>query len=141
MTPSAVGRPRPGGLALGLGAQGEEVATGCKAHEPYVWSLGRSAPTVQRWRPAPADRTVRLWDTGRLLRTRYQAHHEAEALRPQAERLVDAIWRQKKDPAGVVEALRTVQKLSEPLRQASLLAALRRASLPAVAAGSPARVP
>jgi hypothetical protein len=61
------------------------------------------------------------------LKTRYQARREDEALRPEAERLVESLWRQKHDPAGVADALRADRALSEPLRQAALRAVLRRA--------------
>jgi hypothetical protein len=75
------------------------------------------------------DSTVRLWDTA-LLKTRYQARREAEALRPEAERLVEKLWRQKNDPAEVVEAIRADRALSEPLRHAAQVAVLRRAMPP-----------
>ena len=72
---------------------------------------------------------------------RYQARRAAEALRPEAERLVESLWRQKHDPAGVVDALRADRVLSEPLRQAALLAVLRRAPPPGAAAGNPPEPP
>jgi hypothetical protein len=83
-----------------------------------------------------ADNTVRLWDTAPL-KARYRARHEAEALRPEADRLVEALWREKDDPAGVVEALRADPALSEPLRQEPLRAVLRRAIPPETAPGDP----
>jgi hypothetical protein len=58
-------------------------------------------------------------------------------LRPAAERLVERLWRQKNDPAGVVDALRADQALSESLRQAALRAVLRRAQPLGAAAGQP----
>jgi WD40 repeat protein len=119
-------------------ARGEEVAR-LQGHTNYVWSLAFS-PDGTTLASGSGDRTVRLWDTAPL-RTRYQARHEAEALRPEAERLVEGVWRQKNDPAGVVEALRADRALSEPLRQASLRAALRRASLPGAALGNPTEAP
>jgi hypothetical protein len=57
---------------------------------------------------------------------RYQARREAAALRPEAERLVEQLWREKNDPAEVVAALRADRVLSEALRQAALRAVLRR---------------
>ena len=79
---------------------------------------------------------VRLWDTAPL-KTRYQARRAAAALRPEAERLVEQLWRQKNDAAAVVEALRADGALSEPLRQAALRAVLRRARPPTDAPGKP----
>jgi hypothetical protein len=82
------------------------------------------------------DFTVRLWDTAPL-KTRYQARREAAALRPEAERLVEQLWREKNDAAAVVEALRSDGALREPLRQAALRAVLRRAQPPEAAPGHP----
>ena len=63
------------------------------------------------------DGTVRLWDTAPL-KTRYQARREAEALRPEAERLVERLFQEKKDPSAVVAALRRAAA-QEVLRLAS----------------------
>ena len=108
-------------------ATGEEVAR-LQGHTGYVWSLAFS-PDGATLVSGSGDFTVRLWDTAPL-QTRYQARREAEALRPEAERLVGALWRQKNDPPGVVEALRADGSLSEPLRHAALREVLRRASPP-----------
>jgi hypothetical protein len=80
------------------------------------------------------DNTIRLWDTAPL-KTHYRARREADVLRLEAERLVEQLWRQKFDSAGVVEALRADNSLSEPLRHAALRAVLRRAQPPEPAAG------
>ncbi len=115
-------------------ARGEEVAQ-LQGHTSYVWSLAFS-PDGATLASGSGDFTVRLWDTAPL-KTRYQARREAEALRPEAQRLVDSLWQQKRDPAGVVEALRADRALSEPLRQAALRAVLRRALPPEAAPGNP----
>ena len=115
-------------------ARGEEVAR-LQGHTSYVWSLAFS-PDGATLASGSGDNTVRLWDTAPL-KTRYQARREAEALRPEAERLVESLWRQKNDPAEVVEALRADRVLSEPLRQAALRAVLRRAIPPETAPGNP----
>jgi WD40 repeat protein/tRNA A-37 threonylcarbamoyl transferase component Bud32 len=113
-------------------ARGEEVAR-LPGHTSYVWSLAFS-PDGATLASGSGDFTVRLWDTAPL-QVRYQARRAAEALRPEAERLVETFWRQKPDPAGVVDALRADRALGEPLRQAALRAVLRRASPPDAAAG------
>jgi hypothetical protein len=102
---------------------GQEVAH-LPGHTSYIWSLAFS-PDGQTLVSGSGDSTVRLWDTAPL-RERYQARRRAEALRPEAQRLVEQLWRQKNDPAQVVEALRADRALSAPLRQAALRAVLRR---------------
>src|SRR5262249_52734699 len=77
--------------------RGEEVAR-LQGHTTYVWSLAFS-PDGATLASGSGDFTVRLWDTAPL-RMRYQARREAEALRPEAERLVAKLWREKNDPAG-----------------------------------------
>ena len=113
-------------------ARGEEVAR-LQGHTNYVWSLAFS-PDGATLASGSGDFTVRLWDTAPL-KVRYRARREAEALRPEAERLVESLWRQKHDPAEVVDALRADRELSEPLRQAALRAVLRRARPPEAAPG------
>jgi WD40 repeat protein len=105
-------------------SRGEEV-TRLQGHTDYVWSLAFS-PDGATLASGSGDFTVRLWDTAPL-KVRYEARREAEALRPEAERLVESFWRQKHDLAGVVEALRADRALSEPLRRTALRAVLRRA--------------
>jgi WD40 repeat protein len=105
-------------------ARGVEVAR-LPGHIIYVWSLAFS-PDGTTLASGSGDSTVRLWDTAPL-NTRYQARREAAALRPEAERLVERLQRQKHDAAAVVEASRADGALSEALRLAALRAVLRRA--------------
>jgi eukaryotic-like serine/threonine-protein kinase len=116
-------------------ATGEEVAR-LPGHTSYVWSLAFS-PDGNTLASGSGDFTGRLWDTAPL-KTRYQARREAEALRPEAERLVESLWRLKNNPTTVVETLRGDRALSEPLRHAALRAVLRRAMPPE---GAPGKAP
>lgn len=104
-------------------ARGEEVAQ-LQGHSSYIWSLSFS-PDGTTLASGSGDHTVRLWDTAPL-KARYQARRAAEALRPEAERLVDELWRRKHDPAAVVDSLRADGTLEEALRQAAFHAVLRR---------------
>jgi WD40 repeat protein len=105
--------------------RGEEVAR-LPGHMSYIYSLAFS-PDGATLVSGSGDTTVRLWDTAPL-KVRHQARREAAALRPAAERLVEALWRQKMDAAEVVESLRTDRALSEPLRHAALREVLRRST-------------
>ena len=79
---------------------------------------------------------MRLWNT-EPLRERNQARRAAAALRPEAERLVEQLWREKNDWTAVAEALRADGALSEALRQAALRVVLRRAQPPTDVPGKP----
>ncbi len=115
-------------------ARGEDVAR-LPGHKSFVWSLAFSADGATL-ASGSGDATVGLWDTAPL-KARYQARRAAESLRPEAERLVEQVWRQENDPAEVVKALRADRSLSEPLRQAALRAVLRRTQPAEPAPGNP----
>jgi WD40 repeat protein/tRNA A-37 threonylcarbamoyl transferase component Bud32 len=114
-------------------ARGEVVAR-LPGHSSYVWSLAFS-PDGATLVSGSGDSTVRLWDTAPL-KARYQARRAAEALRPEAERLIEQLWQQKKNPDEVVESLRADRAVGEPLRQAALRAVLRRTSPPEATPGN-----
>jgi WD40 repeat protein len=118
--------------------RGDEVAR-LPGHSSYVWSLAWS-PDGTTLASGSGDSTVRLWDTAPL-KTRNDARREAAALRPEAERLVEQLWRQKNDAAGVANALRADAALSEPLRHAALREVLRRAPPPDPEPGNPNDLP
>jgi WD40 repeat protein/predicted Ser/Thr protein kinase len=116
-------------------ASGKEVAH-LPGHTSYIWSLAFS-PDGKTLTSGSGDSTVRLWDT-EPLKKRYQARRAAEALRPEAERLVEQLWQKKKKTSEeVVKALRADATLSEPLRQAALRAVLRKVLPPVAAPGKP----
>jgi WD40 repeat protein/serine/threonine protein kinase len=94
-----------------------------RGHANYVFSLawdsqGRTLAS------ASGDSTVRLWDTVPL-EQRLLARQEMAALRPQAEDLVNRLFREGGSATTVAQRLRNEQGLSEPLRRAARHALLR----------------
>jgi hypothetical protein len=84
----------------------------------------RTVTAIAHPRPGEDERT-RLWDT-EPLRVRHRARREVEPLRPEAERLVDRLTREKKEAPLVAQSLKEDGALSEPLRRAAFHALLRR---------------
>src|SRR5262249_16454024 len=107
-------------------ATGTEVAR-LQGHRNYVFSLAFS-PDGTTLASGSGDFTVRLWDTAPLAE-RMKARREAESLRPKAERLVRRLVRKVKEPAEVVQAVRSDPSLSEPLRREVQRAIWRRLAL------------
>jgi WD40 repeat protein/tRNA A-37 threonylcarbamoyl transferase component Bud32 len=125
---------RDGAVWLWDVKRGEEVVR-LPGHKSYVWSLAFS-PDGATLASGSGDATVRLWDTAPL-KARYDARRQAAALRPEAERLVEQLWREKNDPAEVVATLRAARVPSEALREEALRAVLRQVQPPKAAPGNP----
>jgi eukaryotic-like serine/threonine-protein kinase len=101
-----------------------EVVARLEGHANYVFSLTFS-PDGATLVSGSGDGTVRIWDTQPPAR-RHQARREAEALRPEAERLVERLVAELRKPDQVVARLRADQSLSDPLRRATVRAVMRR---------------
>jgi WD40 repeat protein len=119
---------RDGAVWLWDLATGQEAAR-LRGHMNYVYSLAFS-PDGKSLVSGSGDNTVRLWDA-EPLRERYLARRAAEALRPDAERLVERLFREKKDANQVAAALRADRALSEPRRDTALRELLRQSTMPA----------
>jgi hypothetical protein len=104
-------------------ATGQEVAR-LDGHTNYVFSLSYS-PDGASLVSGSGDGTVRIWETESPAR-RLQARREAEALRPTAERLVEGLFAELREPDLVVARLRADANLTAPLLHAALRALMRR---------------
>ncbi len=91
-----------------------------QGHASYVFSLAFS-PDGATLASGSGDSTVRLWDTMPLAE-RVKSRQKAESLRPQAEQLIENLFRKLKEPAEVDRALRTDPELTaERRRQAQMV--------------------
>jgi hypothetical protein len=93
-------------------------------HTNYIFSLAFS-PDGATLVSGSGDGTVRLWDTEPPAR-RLEAGRQADALRPDAERLVARLFTELREADDVVARLRADLTLSDPQRRAALLAVNRR---------------
>jgi WD40 repeat protein len=104
-------------------ATGQEVAR-LEGHANYVFSLAFS-PDGTSLASGSGDGTVRIWDTESPA-MRHQARRKAEALRPEAVRLVASLFSELGEPAQVVARLRADTKLSDLLRHMAVREVMRR---------------
>jgi WD40 repeat protein len=104
-------------------ATGQEVAR-LEGHTNFVFSLAFS-PDGTSLASGSGDGTVRIWDT-KMPILRHQARRVAEALRPEAERLVSRLFTELREPDQVVARLRADSSLSDPLRHMAVRAVMRR---------------
>ena len=140
--------------AVAFHPDGTRLATAGRDGVIWLWDLARGEEVVRL--PGPQELRLvaglqrRRRDAGVRLRRQHGSpvgHGAAEdslpgpargrGLRPEAERLVEQVWRQENDPAEVVAALRADRSLSEPLRQAALRSVLRRTQPSEPAPGNP----
>jgi eukaryotic-like serine/threonine-protein kinase len=103
-------------------AAGEDVAR-LEGHMNYVFSLAFS-PDGRSLASGSGDGTVRIWDTESPA-LRHQARREAEALRPEAQRLVARLFNALREPDQVVARLRADASLSDQLRHMAVREVMR----------------
>jgi WD40 repeat protein len=106
-----------------------DVATGAEVarlhgHRNYVFELAFS-PDGATLASGSGDFTVRLWDTVPLAE-RLKARRDAEAARPEAERLAVRLFGEGKEPAEVARAVWSDHSLNDPLRREAQRAIWRR---------------
>ncbi len=104
-------------------ATGREVAR-LDGHANYVFALAFS-PDGRSLASGSGDNTVRIWDTESPA-LRHQARREAEALRPEAQRLVSRLFSELHEPDQVVASLRANIALSGLLRHMAVREVMRR---------------
>ena len=94
-----------------------------QGYTSFVWALAFCLD-VAMLASSSGDATVRLWGTAPL-KTRYQARRKADAVRPEAVRLVGRLLAELREPTLVVSRLREDGSVSAPLRRAVLREVLR----------------
>jgi eukaryotic-like serine/threonine-protein kinase len=104
-------------------ATGQEVAR-LEAHTNYVFSLAFS-PDGRSLVSGSGDGTVRVWDTESPA-VRHPARREAEALRPEADRLVARLVTELHELDKVAAHLRADTSLSDLLRHMAVREVMRR---------------
>ncbi len=97
-------------------------------HTGYIFGLAFS-PDGKTLVSGSGDFTVRLW-SDRSFGQRLQARHEQEALRPEAERLVERRFAELHEPGAVLDRIQSDPSLNEPTRRAAWQALVRRAFAP-----------
>jgi WD40 repeat protein/serine/threonine protein kinase len=128
----------PGGARLASGGRDRairlwDVVTGAEVarldgHTNYVFSLAFS-PDGTTLASSSGDGTVRLWAT-ETWAERLQARRRVRSLRPEADRLVERLFRQRKEPPDVARSVREDPALSPLLRKAAQSAIWRRQAPP-----------
>ena len=107
-------------------AHGDEMAR-LLGHTYYVFSLSFS-PDGTTLASGSGDFTVRLWESERLGR-RLDAQRAEQAARPEAERLLERLFRELGTAEHVAERLRTETAHNAPLERAARSALYRRQGL------------
>ncbi len=104
---------------------GEELIR-LRGHRGSVACVAFS-PDGTRLASGSGDWTIRLWDTVPY-RVRHEERQAILVAKPDAERMVDALWRDSSDPRSIAQRLRADASLSAPVRHAALNLVLQRAS-------------
>jgi WD40 repeat protein len=115
---------RDGSIWLWDLASRQEV-TRLQGHTNYVFSLAFS-PDGTSLASGSGDYTIRIWDTESPA-MRHSTRRQAEALKQQANRLVESLFIEFDEPSKVVARLRADASLSDLLRHMAVREVMRRA--------------